>query len=290
DLPDFISDFLGVYLEKKGRFETFARYIDTEGKEDIKAISDKYREIPDFHDDKDYYFDWGASELFSLVGKGVGECSAGLFDLIELDLKSIKDRQAELASAQDPAAAGEILYQMTLSAARMLLVTRGVEARSDKEVFDNFIKHFLETNLIEKRFLPLLKQAKGRAVEGLPTMSRDVHELAEAVGNLYEGMDDSLKFQQEKEEGTIKAESVATTPAKPEQPVAQFKDLRGVPCPMNFVKTKLELSKIQKGQFLKIFLDDGEPIDNVPHSVAEEGHRVAEVTKVEDYWSVLIEK
>ena len=67
-------------------------------------------------------------------------------------------------------------------------------------------------------------------------------------------------------------------------------DLRGTLCPMNFVKTKLELAALQPGQTLRIFLDDGEPIDNVPRSVAEEGHRVAELTKVGDYWSVLIEK
>jgi sulfite reductase (ferredoxin) len=59
---------------------------------------------------------------------------------------------------------------------------------------------------------------------------------------------------------------------------------------MNFVKTKLELAKIRQGQLLRIFLDDGEPIDNVPRSVAEEGHRILEMAKVGDYWSVLIEK
>ena len=44
------------------------------------------------------------------------------------------------------------------------------------------------------------------------------------------------------------------------------------------------------GILLRVFLDDGEPIDNVPRSVAEEGHKMAELAKVGDYWSVLIEK
>lgn len=60
DLPDFVADFLSLYLEKKGRYETFARYIDEEGRQDIKNICEKYREIPDFQDDRNYYFDWGA--------------------------------------------------------------------------------------------------------------------------------------------------------------------------------------------------------------------------------------
>ena len=44
-------------------------------------------------------------------------------------------------------------------------------------------------------------------------------------------------------------------------------DLRGVICPYNFVKTKLKLDTMQPGQVLEIFLDDGEPIRNVPQSV-----------------------
>src|SRR3990172_10091208 len=108
---------------------------------------------------------------------------------------------------------------------------------------------------------------------------------------MYEGMDDSLKFQPEKdaavETGGTAEEAAAV---KHEERAQVFKDLRGVACPMNFVKTKMELSKMESGQLLRILLDDGEPIDNVPHSVAEEGHRIAEMTKTGDYWSVLIEK
>jgi sulfite reductase (ferredoxin) len=98
-----------------------------------------------------------------------------------------------------------------------------------------------------------------------------------------------MKFQPERSAAGI-AENKETMPVKPEQTAHIFKDLRGVSCPMNFVKTKLELDKIRQGQLLRIFLDDGEPIDNVPRSVAEEGHRILEMVKAGDYWSVLIEK
>lgn len=289
DLPDFVFDFLSLYLKKKDRYVNAAHYIDEEGQRDIKEICDKYRDIPDFQDDKNYYFDWGAEEIFSLAGKGVGECSAGLFDLIDLDLKAIKKRQEELETEADPAAIGEALYQITLSAARMLLITRGVEARSDEEVFDYFIKYFIELNLIDKRFLPLMKEAKNGNAALLPTMARDIYDLAQAVEQLYESMDDSLKFQREKETAEI-AGTGESAQATPEDRAHVFKDLRGVACPMNFVKTKLELAKMERGQLLRIFLDDGEPIVNVPRSVAEEGHQIAEMNKVGDYWSVLIER
>jgi len=68
------------------------------------------------------------------------------------------------------------------------------------------------------------------------------------------------------------------------------KDLRGVKCPLNFVKTKLFLDRISSGDLLRIFLDDGAPIENVPRSVRREGHTVVTRSRENDYWNVLIQK
>ena len=48
-------------------------------------------------------------------------------------------------------------------------------------------------------------------------------------------------------------------------------DLRGVICPYNFVKTKLKLETMERGQILSVLLDDGDPIRNVPQSVRATG-------------------
>ncbi|HBE34477.1 MAG TPA: sulfurtransferase TusA family protein, partial [Cyanobacteria bacterium UBA11368] len=45
-------------------------------------------------------------------------------------------------------------------------------------------------------------------------------------------------------------------------PDAQM-DLRGTPCPINFVRTKLRLEKMAPGQLLEVWLDGGEPIEQV---------------------------
>lgn len=67
-------------------------------------------------------------------------------------------------------------------------------------------------------------------------------------------------------------------------------DLRGVVCPINFVKTKLRLEEMDAGQLLEVILDAGEPIANVPRSIKEEGHKIIKVDKVEDHFRLLIEK
>ena len=63
---------------------------------------------------------------------------------------------------------------------------------------------------------------------------------------------------------------------------AMVLDLRGVLCPINWVKTKLALEELEAGDTLEVILDDGEPIRNVPRSAKEEGHRILRVQPQED--------
>ena len=66
---------------------------------------------------------------------------------------------------------------------------------------------------------------------------------------------------------------------------------QGVSCPMNMVYAKVELSKLQPGQVLKLILDDGPPIKNVPGSITREGHKILDSKQLENgTWQVLIEK
>ena len=48
-------------------------------------------------------------------------------------------------------------------------------------------------------------------------------------------------------------------------------DLRGTPCPLNFVRTKLKLQRMPVGELLEVWLDSGEPIEQVPDSLRSEG-------------------
>ena len=67
-------------------------------------------------------------------------------------------------------------------------------------------------------------------------------------------------------------------------------DLRGVICPVNFVKTKLKLEEMNIGEILEVLIDAGEPIANVPRSIKEEGHKIIKVEKIDGYFRLLIEK
>ena len=50
---------------------------------------------------------------------------------------------------------------------------------------------------------------------------------------------------------------------------------------MTFVKTKIELSRLQPGDTLEVLLTEGEPLDNVPRNAREQGYNVLSVEHVE---------
>jgi TusA-related sulfurtransferase len=56
-------------------------------------------------------------------------------------------------------------------------------------------------------------------------------------------------------------------------------DITDVTCPVTFVKTKVALEELEEGQILQVHIADGEPVQNVPRSVKEEGH---EILKLDD--------
>ena len=59
----------------------------------------------------------------------------------------------------------------------------------------------------------------------------------------------------------------------PISPVAHL-DLRGVGCPLNYVKTRVALDRIAPGECIEVWVDHGEPEENVPRSCEEDGFSV----------------
>lgn len=56
-------------------------------------------------------------------------------------------------------------------------------------------------------------------------------------------------------------------------------DITDVVCPTTFVKAKIALEELDDGEILEIRLNDGEPVQNVPRSIKEEGHKVLKLSE-----------
>ncbi len=291
DIPAFVEKLFTHYIERIDKHSSFNDYLETVGNDYIQQLINEYKEIPTFEDDKNYYFDWGASTLFSVAERGVGECSAGLFDMIDLDLKYIKESRKNLEQETDKNRINNLLYDIVFSSSRMLLITRGAEPKTIGETFDLFITHFIDTKLINDKIKGIIEIARDNKTFDFIPKKDEIYELADTVIDLYQNMDDSLQFKNvEQQDTTTENKNKQAENKIKEIKQNKFKDLRGVTCPMNFVQTKIQLSGMNSGEILEIWLDDGQPVNNVPGSVRNEGHEVIEQTPVKDYWKVVIRK
>jgi TusA-related sulfurtransferase len=87
---------------------------------------------------------------------------------------------------------------------------------------------------------------------------------------------------------TAKIEAVEQAQKIAEAIPAVKMDLRGVKCPINFVRTKLKLEMMEPGEILEVLLDEGEPAENVPRSVRDEGHQVLSLSPIDKYFRLVI--
>ncbi len=232
----------------------------------------------------EYYNDFGSSKPFSLAGRGPGECGAGVMDLIGLDIDEAKTALEEAANFEITEEKGQALYGALLAGARALLVIFGQEPKSDQEVFDTFNRFLIEPGWVGPDARELIKSAAdwktGRKVS-LEYQIVSVTVLVRRIEELFYSLDSNLKFKVEPLEKGI---------PRPLGVESRFLDLRGVACPMNFVRAKLELETIGTGEMLDILLDDGDPIRNVPASFEEEGQEVVEIKKEQEHFCVTVRK
>jgi TusA-related sulfurtransferase len=57
--------------------------------------------------------------------------------------------------------------------------------------------------------------------------------------------------------------------------VTRSLDITGITCPMTWVRTKLELERMEPGEELEVRCREGEALENVPRSAREAGHAVS---------------
>ena len=148
----------------------------------------------------------------SLIKYGKAECSAGLFDIIEIDQDTIREKLGEInkilgddkshtdltnltdiVNEEDAKKIEKLLHDIVFSENRMLLVTRGLDPRTDEDVYQGFEKEFIAAGIIPQKFKVLTEKARNN--EPLTAEKALIDELAQLLNDLYQNMDDSLQFK-----------------------------------------------------------------------------------------------
>jgi len=188
-MPDFTVSALEAF-QKEAAGRSFVAWLDAEGEKRLVEIAESLSDVPLWEESQAPYIDWSATEPFS-PAKGGAECSAGLFDLIDVDRKVIAGLREELVLDPDHL---PYLYDLLLAVSRVLLITRGLEPVGDRAVFEGFAEQFLKTGLLPARFASLVLRGKELGASGLAGRTKEILELSDLVEELYQGMDDSLRF------------------------------------------------------------------------------------------------
>lgn len=71
----------------------------------------------------------------------------------------------------------------------------------------------------------------------------------------------------------------------------EFVDITDKVCPLTFVKAKVAIEEIDDGEILAVRMNDGEPVQNVPRSFKEDGHKILKLYDNEDgTYTLLVRK
>ncbi|TCK92483.1 sulfite reductase (ferredoxin) [Natranaerovirga hydrolytica] len=280
-IPDFLYE-LGI-LKSKSTIQDISQFLQEE-RQYIDKLIKTFASIE--LDNEDLFYDYGSEEKFSLKGRGPGECSAGVLDVIKLDLNNGDTAIKDYKETKD----SNKLYDAAVSGARALLVLKGVDSSKERVILKEFTTHFVETGLVKKEIKDVIDELfdyKLGDIDSLEKYYEDIQYLVSRVRAMFESLDPQLNITLDKE---WDPETKEESKEKEKSDDLKIVDFKGVKCPINFVKVKIELSKIPSGSTIGFYLDDGEPITNVPKSVESEGHEIVEINEGFDGYNLLIIK
>jgi sulfite reductase (ferredoxin) len=280
-LPQVVVQFVSALQERQD--SNLSQYIVNEGKLSMQELIAKFSYVPPYEENNLYYTDFGKTEAFSLDGLSQGECGAGIIDMIESDLASA---QQSLLKAQEKDFALPEIKEALIYSARALLVVKGVDPKDEREAIDYFINMFVLTDICSPKFASLNTMYEDISSNIAPkaTAFNYTQKLYEEVKTIYSQMDSSFNFPIRFTEGPEQQEQL------PHQKEALVYDLRGTPCPINYVKTKLKLEELGVGDLLEVYLDEGEPVQSVPRSLQNDGQGIVATIKEQGFYRVTIKK
>ncbi|MBQ27016.1 MAG: sulfite reductase [Nitrospiraceae bacterium] len=290
-----ITHLVGLFRQERQNEESFPQYLDRAGKSKLKQALIPYSIIGNFDETPEYFYDWEAKSEFSIVDLGPGECAGGALEMITDGILEADQElyQAEtLAQSQQYAMTVNKAYRAVLAAAKALLVTEGIEPATDLQTFGDCEARLIKTGVLPAEFSEHLAIIRAlNDSDKKPTVAFAEEKLrvaklfVEACRSALEGIGEDLKLTKGEDMGDI----ASAPPALDVGDDIALLDLRGVKCPINYVKTKLRLEMMDSGERLAVFLDDGEPIRNVPASLKNDGHTVLSQEPIDEYFKLVVE-
>lgn len=281
------------YKVGKENGETFGEYFDRKGKIYFRDLLNPLKTLPEIEASPESYIDYGSTDKFSLEDRGQGECAGAVTDMI-----TDRISEAERAHFQGKLSLEKKEFKKTcehakhsvIASARALLVTEGMDFNDDWECLKKFQSLVIDMEIVSAKFAKLIDSFEANSD------ANDDKTAQWWLSNAGELMEESKKIQNTMQsEKTLRMrvggdDSKRKTSGKKPDGGKQSIDLLGVKCPFNYVKTKIKLETMAPGSILEVLLDAGEPSENVPRSIKNDGHQVISLTEENGHYKLTIAK
>jgi len=201
-VPQVVKEFLKTFNNEREKNESYFAFLDRRGKDAMRKLIEENSAVPSFEEDSSYYYDWGSSEKFSLEGRGAGECSAGVFDMIEVDLSKTEEAVilAEKINGGADGSFFKAIYTAAKHGSKCLLITQGLAPKTDSEAFEFFIKNFIDAGYVDKKVKDLFDLSEEKVQADPEKYLSLTKKLLKSIRELHASMDNSLKFNISKKE------------------------------------------------------------------------------------------
>jgi sulfite reductase (ferredoxin) len=304
NVPAAIQHLLNLYRRDKKNGESLLAFLDRTGKIQLKDELIPFTILPTYQEDPQFYVDWEGDEEFSVEDLGPGECAGGALEMIDnriLEAEQELYQARLLAEKHQYAFAINKAYRAVVAGAKAILVTEGIDPNTDADTLAEFDKMIVAKGLMPAEYQNLAtkvgdlgnKDASADLTQGKIAFTKGFVDICRTVTEQI-GQNLKLTPVELRQEPAGSTETVTTPLEQTSSPSeVSVYDLRGVACPMNYVKTKLKLEMMDHGDRLEVWLDNGDPIRNVPVSLRNDGHKVLEQEPLdsdERHFRVLVEK
>ena len=286
--PQATRQVIDAYKNEKNENESFGEFFKRKGKDFFRELLYSLRDLPDIEKDPQAYIDFGSEKKFSLEDRGQGECAGAVTDMITDRLSESERAHFQSKLSLEKSTHTEAIdhaKRSTVASARALLVTEGMDFNDDLECIRKFRSLIIDMEIVSAKFAVMAERFEEDTSSADQEMAswwvQNSGELSEECRKVNDKMqsDKSLRIRTGGEEKSSNARGAF-----------QKIDLLGVKCPFNYVKTKLKLETMASGDSLEVLLDQGEPEQNVPRSVQNDGHKVLSMGKENGHFKMVIEK
>ncbi|MDD7984129.1 sulfurtransferase TusA family protein [Lentisphaera marina] len=269
--PEAVRAVIDHYKSQNSALSLEDWLVEVDVKE-LKPIIKPFDAVEAYDENPDVYADYQQAEGEEYSpAVGAGECAGGVLNLVGESLDDAHNYITMARKVFDQEFFADVIFnsqEAMRHAFDAALMQAGEKVSDYKEAFDKYVE-FFTSNTVTPDPKAILRE--DTPAEVTFAFAAEYLQAAELFVNDFVAV-----YNKDKD---ACAPFLNTEEEKDGRP---FLDLRGIECPMNYVKAKLVLNGLEDGKELAMIIDTGDSFRQVPSSLKKDGHTVVELDPIND--------